>query len=174
MNPHGWLDPVNARIWLGAIAESLATLDPEHADRYRENARLGKADLEALTDTLETQLAEDHETRFIVFHDAYQYFESRFGISAAGAISLGDARKPSPARIEELRDLVDALNIDCVFSEPQYNPALVESVFGDTGVDTSVVIDPLGTDLPLDDELYPQLLRQLADGVVHCGRASRG
>ncbi|MHB0774201.1 zinc ABC transporter substrate-binding protein [Halomonas sp. WWR20] len=172
MNPHGWLDPVNAQTWLGAIAESLAKLDPQHAARYRENARLGKADLEALTDTLETQLAEARDTRFIVFHDAYQYFENRFGISAAGAISLGDARKPSPARIEELRNLVDELNIDCVFSEPQFNPALMESVFGDTGVDTSIVVDPLGTDLPLGDELYPQLLRQLADGVVRCGAAS--
>lgn len=168
LNPHGWLDPVNAQTWLDAIADSLASIDPEHAAQYRENADIGKADLRALTDSLETQLAEASDTRFIVFHDAYQYFEERFGISAAGAISLGDASEPSPARIKELHTLVDDLNIDCVFSEPQYNPALVESVFGDTGVDTSIVVDPLGTGLPLDDKLYTALLHQLANGISQC------
>ncbi|EPC03187.1 hypothetical protein L861_23035 [Litchfieldella anticariensis FP35 = DSM 16096] len=170
-DPHGWLDPANAQLWLDAIAESLANVDPENAATYRENARLGKADLEALMDELEAQLADAHDNRFIVFHDAYQYFENRFGLSAAGAISLGDASQPSPARIDELRNMVDELDIDCVFSEPQFNPELVKSVFGDTGVDTSIVIDPLGVDLPLGNELYPQLLRQLADGVTSCGGA---
>lgn len=170
-DPHGWLDPVNAQVWLDAIAESLANVDPENAATYRENARLGKADLEALIDELEARLADGHDARFIVFHDAYQYFENRFGISAAGAISLGDASEPSPARIDELRKRVDELNIDCVFSEPQFNPALVESVFGDAGIETSIVIDPLGVDLPLGEPLYPQLLRQLANEMTRCGEA---
>lgn len=171
-DPHGWLDPANAQVWLDAIAASLANVDPENAATYRENARLGKADLDALIDELEAQLTDAHDGRFVVFHDAYQYFENRFGISAAGAISLGDASQPSPARIDELRDRVDELNVDCVFSEPQFNPELVTSVFGDTGVDTSIVFDPLGVELPLGDELYPQLLRQLSDGVARCGEAT--
>ncbi|MBZ9558452.1 zinc ABC transporter substrate-binding protein [Halomonas coralii] len=172
LNPHAWLDPVNAEVWLDAIAAALAEADPEHAATYRRNARLGKSDLETLTRELEDRLADDRDTRFVVFHDAYQYFENRFGLSAVGAIELGDASDPSPARLDALRRRVNELHVDCVFSEPQFNPALVENVFAGTGVNTSVVIDPLGTDLPLGERLYPQLLGQLADGVRRC--ATRG
>ncbi|GHE21357.1 hypothetical protein GCM10017767_18780 [Halomonas urumqiensis] len=168
VDPHGWLDPVNAQAWLEAIAESLAELDPANAGVYRRNAAEGQAELDALVNDLNDSLADARDARFIVFHDAYQYFESRFDVPAAGAIALGDASDPSPARIREVQERVAELNIQCVFREPQFNPALVESVFEGTGVDTSIVIDPLGVDLPLGANLYPQLLRQLADGVARC------
>lgn len=168
LNPHVWLDPENAQAWLGVIADSLAQLDPAHASTYRNNARLGKDELNTLTTALQQQLANASVANFIVFHDAYQYFEHRFDVHAAGAISLGDARKPSPSRIEALHTLVETHDIDCVFSEPQYNPELVKSVFGDTGVNTSIVVDPLGTDLTLGDDLYPQLMHKLADAVSQC------
>ncbi|MGM0857052.1 MAG: zinc ABC transporter substrate-binding protein [Pseudomonadota bacterium] len=172
MDPHGWLDPANAQTWLDTIAESLARIDPENAAIYQQNAQLGKADLDALINELDAQLDGARDARFIVFHDAYQYFEHRFNLSAAGAISLGDASDPSPARINELQGLVNELNIDCVFSEPQFNPALVESVFSGTGVNTSIVVDPLGIDLPLGSELYPALLTQLADGLTQCAEGA--
>ncbi|WP_240724807.1 zinc ABC transporter substrate-binding protein [Onishia niordana] len=168
MDPHGWLDPVNAQAWLEAIAESLADLDPANADVYRRNASKGQAELETLVDELNDRLADARDARFIVFHDAYQYFETRFDVQALGAISLGDASDPSPARIRAIQDHVAELGVQCVFREPQFSPALVKSVFEGTGVETSLVIDPLGVDLPLNADLYPQLLRQLADGVVRC------
>ncbi len=168
LDPHGWLDPVNAQAWLEAIAESLADLDPDNADTYRQNAAEGQAELEALVEELDERLVDARDARFVVFHDAYQYFESRFGVPAVGAIALGDASDPSPARIREIQARVAELDVQCVFREPQFNPALVESVFGDTGVETSIVIDPLGVDLPLGADLYPQLLGRLADGVARC------
>lgn len=172
LDPHGWLDPVNAQAWLEAIAASLAELDPDNADVYRQNAAEGQAELDTLIDELNDRLADARGTRFIVFHDAYQYFEHRFEVPAAGAISLGDASDPSPARIREIQTRVAELGVQCVFREPQYNPALVESVFEGTGVETSIVIDPLGVDLPLGETLYPQLLHGLAEGVTHCAEAN--
>ncbi|WP_168012315.1 zinc ABC transporter substrate-binding protein [Halomonas salinarum] len=168
VDPHGWLDPVNAQAWLEAIAKSLGDLDPANADAYRRNASQGQAELETLIDELNERLADARDARFIVFHDAYQYFENRFDVPAVGAISLGDASDPSPARIRAIQDRVAEFGVKCVFREPQFSPALVESVFEGTGGETSLVIDPLGVDLPLDAELYPQLLRRLADGVVRC------
>ncbi len=172
LDPHGWLDPVNAQAWLEAIAESLADLDPGNADVYRQNAAEGRAELETQIDELDDRLDDAGDARFILFHDAYQYFESRFDVPAAGAIALGDASDPSPARIREIQGRVAELDVKCVFREPQFNPALVESVFEGTGVETSIVIDPLGVDLPLGADLYPQLLRQLADGVTRCAAGS--
>ncbi|MDN2657849.1 zinc ABC transporter substrate-binding protein [Cobetia sp. 14N.309.X.WAT.E.A4] len=171
MNPHGWLDPMNARLWLAAIAESLAAQDPEHAATYRRNAQTGQRELDAMTESLSARLAQVQGTRYIVFHDAYQYFEHRFDAPASGAISLGDASTPSPARVKEIQARVARDNIQCVFREPQYNPALIESVFEGTGVKTSIVFEPLGVGLPLGETLYPQLIERLGQGILRCADA---
>lgn len=170
-NPHGWLDPVNAHAWLDAIAESLAAQDPEHAATYRSNAQAGQQELEALTESLSARLAQVQGTRYIVFHDAYQYFEHRFDVPASGAISLGDASTPSPARVKEIQARVKQDDIQCVFREPQYNPALIDSVFEGTGVKTSIVFEPLGVGLPLGETLYPQLIERLGQGILGCADA---
>ncbi|WP_447554238.1 zinc ABC transporter substrate-binding protein [Vreelandella sp. EE22] len=169
-NPHAWLSPDNASRWLAVIAEQLGELDPDNATSYRANAAQGQAELDALKARLQTQLIDSHDTRYIVFHDAYQYFEEAFDVPAAGAISLGDASSPSPARIEELQNLVSEENIQCVFSEPQFNVQLVDNVFGDTAA-TIGVLDPLGVGLPVGETLYFTLLEQIAGEIKRCGEA---
>lgn len=169
-NPHAWLSPSNARQWLKAIADQLSDLDPDNAAAYRDNAAQGQDALIALEQQLQERLAHSADTRFIVFHDAYQYFEEAFNVHAAGAISIGDASAPSPARIEALQTLVNEENIQCVFSEPQFNPQMVNNVFGDTSAYLGVM-DPLGVGLTLDAGLYAALLEQLADEITRCTRA---
>ena len=165
-DPHSWLDPQNAIAWLDVIAEDLSKVDPDNAETYAKNAAEGKAQLETLVADVSGEL-KDFSTNFIVFHDAYQYFENRFGISAAGSIRLGDATDPSPARIAEIRDKVAELDITCAFAEPQFNPGLLETVF--EGTDAKVgVLDPLGSGLDLGPNLYPQLIRDVADGLASC------
>ena len=154
-------------MWLSAIASELTALDPENADTYAANAAAGRADLEALIAENDATLAPFRGTPIIVFHDAYQYFENRFGFAAAGAIRLGDATAPSPARVSEIRDKVAELGISCVFSEPQFNPGLVRSVFQHTDVIIGV-LDPLGAYLEPGPSLYLQLLRNLAEGFAAC------
>ena len=166
-DPHAWLDPENARNWLDVIATDLAALNPENAETYAANAALGNAELTTLIDEINTDLKTFRGTNFIVFHDAYQYFENRFDISAIGAISLGDASTPSPARIAEIRDKVVKLGVKCAFSEPQFNSGLVQAVFQGTGAVTGV-LDTLGSDIPLGTDLYPQLLRNLANNLAAC------
>ncbi|XGA80681.1 zinc ABC transporter substrate-binding protein [Halomonas sp. CH40] len=138
-----------------------------NAETYQSNATQAKADLLGLQMALEEQFAEQPTPRFVVFHDAYQYFEQRFDVPSEGAISLGDASDPSPARIEALQQHVRENAIQCVFSEPQFNSAMVENVFADTPA-VMGVIDPLGVELPLGPTLYNQLLRQLADALEQC------
>jgi len=166
-DPHAWLDPENARVWLDVIAKDLAALDPENADAYVANAIAGKVDLAALINDINADLEAFRGTNFVVFHDAYQYFENRFNVSAAGAITLGDASAPSPARIAEIRKKVVELGATCVFTEPQFNPGLVQAVFQGTGSVTSV-LDPLGSELQLGPDLYPQLLSNLSSNLATC------
>ena len=107
---------------------------------------------------------------FIVFHDAYQYFETDFDISASGAISISDASDPSPARIAEIRGQIAEQGVDCVLAEPQFNPGLVATVL--RGSDAQMgIVDPLGADLELGAELYPQLIRNLSNALAECLRS---
>ena len=166
-DPHAWLDPQNATLWLDAIATELSGLDPENAAVYRANAEAGKQSLNALTTEITARLDPVRGGNFVVFHDAYQYFETRFDIPAAGSITLSDASDPSPARIEEIHAKVQDLGIACAFTEPQFNPDLVRTVFQGTEATTGVM-DPLGADLSPGAELYPQLIRNLAESLVSC------
>jgi len=145
----------------------LTDADPANADTYAANAAAGRAELEALASEIESLLEPIRDGRFIVFHDAYQYFEARFDIAAVGAIALSDAADPGPARIAEIRDRVAQDGIDCVLAEPQFNQALVDTVLDGTGANTGVM-DPLGAELTPGPELYPQLLRNLATSLVQC------
>ncbi|OZB20345.1 MAG: zinc transporter [Rhodobacterales bacterium 34-62-10] len=163
---HAWLDPANGRVWLGAIAAELSRLDPDNAATYAANAAAGQAALEALEAELTAELAPLAETGFVVFHDAYQYFERRFGLQAAGAISFSDASTPSAGRIAELREAVATMGASCVFAEPQFSSGLVETVFGDSA--TVGLLDPLGQDLEPGADLYPQVLRTMAGAFTTC------
>ncbi|QDY69700.1 zinc ABC transporter substrate-binding protein [Qingshengfaniella alkalisoli] len=167
VDPHAWLDPENAAIWLDVIARELAELDPDRANTYAKNAEAAKADLVVLREELTAQLAPISEQPFVVFHDAYQYFEHRFGLTSLGAISLGDASAPSPARIAELQHEIEHEGIVCVFSEPQFNAGLVDAVTGGTEV-AHGVLDPVGADIPASQDFYATLLRDIAANAVEC------
>lgn len=165
-DPHAWLDPGNAQAWLGLIALELAEHDPENAALYAANAQAAQAEVATLIEDIAAELAPVRDVPFLVFHDAYQYFEAAFGVTAAGAIALSDATAPGPARVAGLRDMAEARGVLCVFSEPQFDPKLVETVFGD--VATHGVLDPMGSQLEPGPGLYPQMLRDMAGAMVAC------
>lgn len=166
-DPHAWLDPENGKAWLDVIAEELGRLDPQNAAAYAANAEAGKAEIDAVRADIESLLAPARGLEFVVFHDAYHYFEAHFDIPAAGAISLSDASDPSPARIEEVRETVMDLGVTCVFSEPQFNQSLVRTVTDGTGARPGI-IDPLGTGIETGPDFYPQLLRSVAAEIAAC------
>ena len=167
-DPHAWLDPENAKIWLESIAGVLSEADAANAARYRNNAATAIANLDAQIASIRARTQKLHDIRFIVFHDAYQYFERRFGLQATGAISVSDASDPSPARVREIRDTVADLGVRCVFTEPQFNPDMVVSVFEKTRVATIGVIDPLGADIAIGPDHYPKLLEVLVSSITQC------
>lgn len=167
-DPHAWLDPVNAKVWATEIARELARVDPSNAEAYRNNANNFSQSLDQLTASLNQRASRLDDIQFIVFHDAYQYFERRFGLLAAGAISLSDASDPSPARIREIQTMVNDLNVTCAFTEPQYNPGLVKTVFEGSEVETVGVMDPLGVGIGVGSGLYPELLKGLMTSLEQC------
>jgi len=166
-DPHAWLSPKNAMTWLNVIAGQLSAADPDNAGTYFANAAAGRTEIELLIGEVTATLDRVRGTRFIVFHDAYQYFEMDFNFQASGAISIGDASDPSPARITEIRDRVMQQGIDCVLAEPQFNPKLIATVLDGTDAKTGIV-DPLGSDLEPGSSLYPELIRNLSTALASC------
>lgn len=166
-DPHAWLLPANAQAWLDLIAAELAEHDPDNAAAYKANAEAGKQEIADAAASISASLEPFRTKQFIVFHDAYQYFERGFGLNAAGAISLGDAVKPSPARIAEVRGVVADLKVSCVFSEPQFNPGVVATVLDGTGAGTAL-LDPLGAKLEPGPQFYPALLRDIGSAIAGC------
>ena len=166
-DPHAWLSPQNAANWLIVIAGQLSAADPENAGAYFANAAAGRAEMDALMTQVNATLDPVRSGRFVVFHDAYQYFESDFDFPASGAISIGDASDPSPARIVEIQKRIADEGISCVLAEPQFNAGLVTTVLGGSDANTGV-IDPLGSDLEPGATLYPQLINNMATGLAGC------
>lgn len=171
---HIWLDASNAKVLVPAIATALSDADPANASTYRANAaRLGER-LDELDRSLQGRLATIADRPYVVFHDAYQYFEHRYGVNAVGAITINPALRPSVQRLQEIRDRLEQLDAACVFAEPQFEPALVDTVIEGTRADKGV-LDPLGAALEAGPQQYFDLMDGLADALVAClGRAGSG
>jgi len=166
-DPHVWLDPVNAKAIVHEIEEALVKADPEHASTYEANAHKMMEKLDTLAAELREELEPVHEKGFIVFHDAYQYFEQRFDLAAIGSITVSPEVMPGAERVSELRERILELNATCVFSEPQFEPKLVKTLVEGTGARTGV-LDPLGATLAKGPDLYFQLIRNMASSMKRC------
>jgi len=168
---HVFLDPENAKAMVAVIAEALAEVDPENAATYRANAATTTQGLDALTAEIAADLEPIRTRPFIVFHDAYQYFEQRFGLSVAGTITVSPDAMPGAARVNEIRAKLGELDAACVFAEPQFDPRIVGVMIEGTSARAGT-LDPEGAALQEGPALYGELLRAMARDLTACLTAS--
>ncbi len=167
MDPHLWLDPQNAKDMVMAIADALDRIDPTNATSYDRNAAEALASLDDLTAEIQSMLAPVRGGSYIVFHDAYQYFEKSFDIPAAGSITVNPESLPGAKRLAAMHDKIASLGASCVFTEPQFKPQLADVVT--EGVNARIgVLDPLGAGLAEGPDLYFTLMRKLAQNLADC------
>ena len=166
-DPHAWLSPNNAKAWLDVIAAQLSSYDPENAGVYFTNAAATKSEIEMIIAEINLTLDPIRGGKFIVFHDAYQYFENDFDFRASGAISIGDASDPSPARIAKIQKRIRDEEINCVLAEPQFKANIVKTVMEGSQANTNV-IDPLGVGLKPGVLLYNKLIENMAQSLADC------
>ncbi|MDZ7601323.1 MAG: zinc ABC transporter substrate-binding protein [Hoeflea sp.] len=164
---HVWLDPVNAKAMVHEIEEALVEADPANAAKYEANAEAVTARLDALIAEVSAELEPVKGKGFIVFHDAYQYFENRFGVTASGSITVSPEVMPGAERITEIRARVQDLGAACVFAEPQFEPKLVSTVIEGSKA-KSGIIDPLGAEIENGPDLYFQVIRNMATSIRTC------
>ena len=168
LDPHVWLDPANAKLWLTLIAADLSRLDPANAATYAANAASAKARIEALDAEVAALLDPVKGKPIVVFHDAYGYFAGHYGLTVAASVALGDAASPGAARLSALRSTIKAGTALCIFPEVQHDPALVTQMAEGTGIRIGGAIDPSGSSLEPGPGLYPGLLTGLARTIAAC------
>ena len=164
---HVWLDPANARKMLAEIARVLSEVSPENGPKFAENAARASAGIDALEARITRELEPVRGKPFVVFHDAYQYFEHRFGLDAVGSITVSPEVQPSAKRLTEIRRKIMALDAKCVFAEPRFQPNLVSAVLEGTGA-RSGTLDPEGTMIDPGPGAYAALIENLAGSLRSC------
>lgn len=167
-DPHAWLDPVNARLWLTEIAEELAEIDPENAATYTANAKSAAANITKLEEEIEEQLKPFADDNIVVFHDAYGYFTGHFGLKPAIAVSLGDASAPSAARISEIKASIAEAGSSCAFPEFGHDSSLIDSAIEGSETRMGAELDPAGRGFDEGAGLYEEVMRGMALALVDC------
>ncbi len=164
-DPHIWLDPVNAKVILNEMIKHLIENDEKNASTYKKNLKKAEKDLDKLLKSVKSDLNKDFKS--IVFHDAYQYFEKRFGVNVLGAFTVNTDVMPGAEQLAEIREIIEHDKVSCIFSEPQFNPNIIKAVAKDMDIQTGV-IDPLGATLNPGKDLYFDLINNMSKSFKGC------
>lgn len=168
-DPHVWLDIDNAKTITMEIAKTLSKNDPENAKTYSANAKSMIDRLSALDSEIQQTLKDKSALNYVVFHDAYQYFEKHFGLSEAISVTLNPEVQPSASRIKELQHSVEKNKISCLFSEPQFSPRVLKVVAENTTASISI-LDPLGSEIEKGENQYFKMMQALAKNFDECAK----
>jgi zinc transport system substrate-binding protein len=164
-DPHIWLDPMNAKVILNEMVEHLIENDPTNEAKYKSNLDKALKEIDKLTIEVMTDL--NNSVSSIVFHDAYQYFEKRFNVNILGAFTVNTDVMPGAEQLAEIREIIEHDKVACVFSEPQFNPDIINAVAKDMKIKTGV-LDPLGATLDSGKDLYFKLIRNMSASFKGC------
>lgn len=168
-DPHFWLSPNNAIIIANAIAQHLGKIDPTHAKVYLDNAKAFAHELKQNVNSWRQQLDPYKNNPYIVGHDAYQYFNNFFGLDGVGSITLNPEIPPSVHRIQQIQQLLINEKVVCIFSEPQFNYKIIDTLIKGTKVHKGQ-LDPLGQDSDLGPNGYIVLMDNLVNGFITCNK----
>ena len=164
-DPHIWLDPSNAKVIVKKITNQLSKIDKDNSSVYKANSKKVLKDLDNLIKEIKNEINKD--ASFVVFHDAYQYFEKRFGINVIGALTVNPDVMPGAEQLAEIREVIEHEKAKCIFSEPQFNPNIINSIASDTGVKTGV-LDPLGANIDKGKNMYFDLIKDMSNSLKDC------
>ena len=164
-DPHIWLDPANAKTILNEMVEHLIENDEKNASIYKSNLDKALKDIDKLISDVNSELNQN--ISLIVFHDAYQYFENRFNVKVLGAFTVNTDVMHGAEQLSEIREIIEHDKVGCIFSEPQFNPDIINAVAKDMDIKTGV-LDPLGATLDPGKGLYFKLIKNMSNSFKGC------
>lgn len=160
VNAHVWLNPELAVRQVRSIADGLAGVDAENAQRYQENASAYIARIEALHSELKESLAPLAGSEIVTFHEAFDYFAQAYGLHVAAVIAGDSGEEPSTRQIAQMCDLVSSLSMKALFIEPQYPAKSAETIARETGAQVYTLDPVVSGDGSMDS--YETLMRENA------------
>lgn len=166
-DPHFWLGIETVQQVANAIAHKLAEIDPQHAVTYAENLNKFEVQLKATDAEIKQQLTPVKDKGYFVFHDAYGYFEERYDLNQMGHFTVSPDRKPGAKTLIHIRKTLGTGDVACVFSEPQFTPAVIESVMRGSDVKTGI-LDPLGSEIDVKSGSYFEFLQGMSNSFSQC------
>ena len=164
---HIWLSPDNAVKIINKVNKELSLYYPKNSKIYDANSKVMIEKIKKLKTEIAKDLAPIKDKPYVVFHDAYQYFEKAFGLNAVGSVALEGDIASSPKQVSYIKEKIVKLKASCVFQEPQFDSKLVKIVV--EGTDAQIgTLDPLGVDIKGEKDFYLQLLRNMAKSLKDC------
>ncbi|MGH1391483.1 MAG: zinc ABC transporter substrate-binding protein ZnuA [Aeromonas jandaei] len=167
IDPHIWLGPMQAKVIASAIASELGKQDPANKARYEANLAAFTAKVDARDKVIAGQMKAVNQKGYFVFHEAYGYWERHYGMSSKGHFTVSPERRPGAKTLVEIRKALEDKQASCIYAEPQFSPAVIESVARNTGARV-LLLDEVGEQVPLGPEGYPQFMEQLANAFAQC------
>ena len=167
-NPHFWLDPQYAKVYVQRIHDQLVSIDPDGAGIYDANTASYLTQLDELDEWIQQQVATlpADQRKLVTFHEAYPYFAARYGFQLIGVITPSPGQEPSAGELAQLVQTVKAAQVKAVFSEAQFSPKLTQTLAQEAGVQQVVADlynDSLG-DPPADT--YIGMMRYNVERIV--------
>ena len=166
-DPHIWLDPLNAQKITQNLVQILSEFDPENSQTYHSNGKKTILRLSDLDIQLETKMSSVSSKPYVVFHDAFQYFEKRYQLNPIASVTVSSGHSTSVGRLIDIRKKIKNKNDLCVFTEPQFSPKLVQTVISGTDVKKGI-LDPIGTSISPGPEMYFTLLNNISHSISTC------
>lgn len=167
VDPHIWLGPTQAKVIARAIATELGKQEPANQARYAANLAAFDAKVNAKDKVIAEQMKVVNQKGYFVFHEAYGYWERHYGMSSRGHFTVSPERRPGAKTLVEIRKALEEKQASCIYAEPQFSPAVIESVARNTGAKV-LLLDEVGEQVPLGPDAYPQFMQQLADAFAQC------
>lgn len=141
-DPHIWLDPILAKEIVKKIRDAFIQADPINANYYSANAESYLQKLDQLDAAIRKSVSKFATTGYIAFHQAFTYFNKRYGLQLLAVIEESPGREPSAAWLAEIVQLTRKHNVKVIFSEPMLDPKAAEVISKEVG-GRVLTLDPI-------------------------------
>tara|TARA_B110000196_G_scaffold319516_1_gene337791 strand:- start:200 stop:1063 length:864 start_codon:yes stop_codon:yes gene_type:complete len=166
IDAHFWLNPDNGIALADEIKDRLIEIDRARAVQYQSRFESFVAKIQGTNRDLTERFSTSHNN-YLVYHNAYQYFERQFGLQHSVALLADPETQPGIQHILRTQELVKKSMSNCLLVEPDSNMELVTTLTDGMDIRT-VSVDHLGYDVLSSDNPYRQLLLNVAESFDSC------
>ena len=167
-DPHIWLATENAKVILQIIYQELIKLYPKQQNIFERNLSTAIKEMVVLKENISKRLAPIQNENYLVFHNAYRYFENEYNLNSALSVyGLNQQSSFSAKRWQKIISKIKQQNISCILGEVQFDKKIVNTLSEKYSLKTGN-LDPIGSLVPAGKNAYNQTMLNIANELVNC------